>query len=288
MPSASAALAMDFGPVGRRQRSDTLDAAGSASAAAAKTQKKADERQPKRKGKQPKAEAPGDGDDGDRNNKKQKDIVDDLLAKISLSNASQLRSVKSVVIETFIFPRNLAAGTGDAKVVLADSVKEITKEHFNSLREADDEGKQRLGPPHILVWMEIIAWMEKRMGQEEYNLDAQVPEDVRKKQEFAQKAHELVQKYINKLKKDYQSVELRNAAILDQIKHARISNTYRKDTAKMEIALGPTAGEIVIMWEAIKSYMTTKLSFVHKQGQAPRSNLERLIANYLQDAGEQD
>eukprot|EP00929_Paragymnodinium_shiwhaense_P056006 TRINITY_DN28037_c0_g1_i5.p2 TRINITY_DN28037_c0_g1~~TRINITY_DN28037_c0_g1_i5.p2 ORF type:complete len:288 (-),score=96.98 TRINITY_DN28037_c0_g1_i5:382-1245(-) len=194
------------------------------------------------------------------------------IAQLGLANAAAQRSLAAVSMRTLLLDRELAT-PGEEKEMLVDTLKHITKTHYETIQQyLKKEDKAELGPVHCHVWLETMAWLIRKFA------DITEPTED-SMDDSAYKYIQTIRDYMAKLKQ--MEVSDRRDELTGYMRHCRVARTFLKTKVKYEIGIGYeiTENQKKVVQAAIT--LLKMLGAEEKQGSAPRNNQERTLAKSL-------
>ena len=162
-----------------------------------------------------------------------------VLARLSVANAAELRSVTGVVFHTFLLP----ADNSVTKAILATG-----KDYHEQV--ADNPKSHSLGPPYLHIWISMI----KALGLAEIS--------------------PVLKKTLETYWKD-RVCTVQREVLAEDVKHCRMKKAFKTGTFKLQISVsamckaGDMSLEETIVWAVKAAGGELKI------GQAPQGSLER-------------
>eukprot|EP00929_Paragymnodinium_shiwhaense_P041229 TRINITY_DN21421_c0_g1_i1.p2 TRINITY_DN21421_c0_g1~~TRINITY_DN21421_c0_g1_i1.p2 ORF type:complete len:298 (-),score=92.44 TRINITY_DN21421_c0_g1_i1:735-1628(-) len=250
-----------------RARSDTLEAGAEAAAPPAK-----------------KSTVKKEGKGGGKSkNKKERGGNDELVQAIGqfvVTVGARLRTLQAVVMVTFLFPRALSYKREEnnkmINYALVDEVKVVTSKHFEEVKAMDQQERGEVTPVYLKVWLQILSWIATKLGL--MQIDEELTGKELERQNAQQKAHQLITAYMKTIRE--MPEENREEVLVEHVRHARVGNCYKKELAKLEVTV-TMHPDVYRVWSAVRNVLTRDWGFKEKAGPAPKSGLERLIADKI-------
>eukprot|EP00929_Paragymnodinium_shiwhaense_P103955 TRINITY_DN67831_c0_g1_i1.p2 TRINITY_DN67831_c0_g1~~TRINITY_DN67831_c0_g1_i1.p2 ORF type:complete len:221 (-),score=55.78 TRINITY_DN67831_c0_g1_i1:364-930(-) len=184
---------------------------------------------------------------------------------MALTSSMLHRVQRGITIETRILP---------ADTLYVQLAKDATLAYSESAKALKDpkhkEDRDRLGPPFIHVWDSMVTATIKLL-EEEQGLEAAAEDDqnsLKKMKEYQAKIASI-------------DVDKRVEILCQEIKSCRISRTYDKETAKLEVSLkaGTDSDKI---WVQVMDVMICSKGGKRKNGPAPQAPQERQLRAMLE------
>ena len=183
------------------------------------------------------------------------------LAKLSLSNALQLRALRSILLEVHQVPtdnRYIQEATKATKA-FAEAAKEMS---------AKDKEEQ-LGLPHIHVWNALLGVaMRSLEDRQKANQDPtlQLQSSLMALKEYASTYQELGWK-----------------AVHAEVKYARIQKNFKAELKRLEINIVDKSPSDEV-WQIIREDLKRDKEVRELPGVAPAGDLERQLQRFLDEA----
>ena len=180
------------------------------------------------------------------------------LAKLSLSNAMQIRALRSILLEVHQVP---------AANPYIQEAMQATKKYAEAAKEMSPKDKEeRLGLPHIHVWNALLAVATRNLEQRAKEQDPSHQESLAVLLEYASKYQEQGWK-----------------AIHHEVKYARVQKNFRPELKRLEINLMESSPSDKV-WAIIKADLRRDQGVRELPGVAPAGDLERQLQRFLDDA----
>eukprot|EP00929_Paragymnodinium_shiwhaense_P067863 TRINITY_DN34104_c0_g1_i1.p1 TRINITY_DN34104_c0_g1~~TRINITY_DN34104_c0_g1_i1.p1 ORF type:complete len:294 (-),score=109.34 TRINITY_DN34104_c0_g1_i1:339-1220(-) len=196
-----------------------------------------------------------------------------LIARLGLNLASQTRILRSVAQQTLTMRDTIKLH--GSEFTFMQEIKQVSKNHFNKIKETEaadrEKLSQELGPVHIHCWSKFVDLILKKMQESDM-------------QQFILEEHtaavKLLQDYKDAIAK-YDKPELKHAAAVRRIKFFRLASCFKKGMMKLEISAGISASLETDLVGKTLFLLESLFGARERLGVAPRSNLERMVANQM-------
>eukprot|EP00929_Paragymnodinium_shiwhaense_P070466 TRINITY_DN35684_c0_g1_i1.p2 TRINITY_DN35684_c0_g1~~TRINITY_DN35684_c0_g1_i1.p2 ORF type:complete len:239 (+),score=55.57 TRINITY_DN35684_c0_g1_i1:256-972(+) len=178
-----------------------------------------------------------------------------FTAMLTLSNAQSSRALTGITMDTFITKKDQP---------LCTAIKKATEAYAAHVKQSKNNAAE--APPHTWAWQAIVEYYATKLKDTGKTEEAKVLEAY---------VQDIVQ----------QPAGARAEYIALYIRHCKLGKCFDSTQSKLQISVTPGSPPEA-PWKIIKHSMITMDSAILKQGQAPRTNLERQVQTLLTNVTE--
>eukprot|EP00929_Paragymnodinium_shiwhaense_P074292 TRINITY_DN38006_c0_g1_i1.p1 TRINITY_DN38006_c0_g1~~TRINITY_DN38006_c0_g1_i1.p1 ORF type:complete len:296 (+),score=113.75 TRINITY_DN38006_c0_g1_i1:172-1059(+) len=208
-----------------------------------------------------------------------------LVAQLTLSLGLQVRVLKAIAISTYLLKRDIKAEItvgpdNKHEVPLLQYIKETSKKYMEDIKDLTDEQRAAKPKIHVILTGKFFEWLMSFVTAKSETMINMMVEGPQK---------ELVKWAIDKFTEYYKkqqetSPELKYLDLGRKVRYYRADRCWKKDYMKIELGLTSSA-QAQETWEWIHVILEKLCKAEHKEGVAPKANLEREVTKQLQMMG---
>jgi hypothetical protein len=198
------------------------------------------------------------------------------IGELSLVNARELATLKSILVSVCLFSRKVSDK-------MQDTYKQVTKDYTATCKTLGPEEKASFASVHAFLWLEFLSWDTLKDSTLVAAHLAELNTLANAQSAVLLSSHTMLQSELPEAeRKEFQQPDqgsLLRAAVEETVKVFRLSRCWNPSLLRLEVCATTACSQSVVA--AMLGLLCSKYGGRIKHGKAPKGKLERKIEKHL-------